>query len=164
MVPARVRTKIRMPQCKAFGCLNEQGKCHNKDGSHKSFFKFRNPTKSKESRKLCAKWLANLKNANLPLHVRDNTRSGAHKVCEDHFTPDCFQGQGAHVFANDVAASLGFKPTRRILRHGAFPTQVDASSANTAGVAVRKRHAGKSNDIVHYEVCNNNWKFCVYIK
>ena len=143
MVPARVRTKIRMPQCKAFGCFNEQGKCHNEDGSHKSFFKFLNPTKSKDSRKLRAKWLANLKNANLPL--RDYTWSGVHKVCEDHFTPDCFQGQGAHVFANDVAASLGFKPTSRILRHG-------------------KRHAGKSNDIVHYEVCNNNWKFCVYIK
>ena len=60
------------------------------------------------------------------------------------------------MFANDVAASLGFKPTRRILRYGAFSTQVDASSANTAGVAVRKRHAGKSNDIVQYKVCNNN--------
>ena len=47
------------------------------------------------------------------------------------------------MFANDVAAS-GFKPTRRILQHGAFPTQVDASGANTTGVAVRKRHAGKS--------------------
>ena len=126
MVRARVRTKIRMPQCKAFGCFNEQGKCHNEDGSHKSFFKFPNPTKSKESQKLCEKWLANLKNANLPLHVRDYAWSGAHKVCEDHFTPDCFQGQGAHVFANDVAASLGFKPTCRILRHGAFPTQVVA--------------------------------------
>ena len=64
-----------------------QGKCHNEDGSHKSLFKFLNPTKSKESRKLCAKWLANLKNANLPLHVHDYTWSGAHKVCEDHFTP-----------------------------------------------------------------------------
>ena len=88
VVPARIRTKIRMPQCKAFGCFNEQGKCHNEDGSHKSvFFKFPDPTKSKESQKLCAKWLANLKNANLPLHVRDFTWSGAHKVCEDHFTP-----------------------------------------------------------------------------
>ena len=97
VVLARVRTKIRMPQCKAFGCFNEQGKCHNEDRGHKSFFKFPNPTKSKESRKLCAKWLANLKNANLPIHVRDYIWSGAHKVCEDHFTPDCFQGQGAHV-------------------------------------------------------------------
>ena len=135
-----------------------------KMGATKAFFKFPNPTKSKESRKLCTKWLANLKNANLPLHVRDYTWSVAHMLCEDQFTPDCFQGQGAHVFANDVAASLGFKPTRRILRQGAFPTQVDASSANTAGMAVRKRHAGKSNDTVHYDVCNNNWKFCVYIK
>ena len=38
VVPVRVRTKIRMPQCKALGCFDEQGKCQNEDGSHKSFF------------------------------------------------------------------------------------------------------------------------------
>ena len=60
------RVLPNMPQCKAFGCFNRQGTSKNVDGSHKGFFRFPNPRKSLENKKLCGKWLQNLKNASLP--------------------------------------------------------------------------------------------------
>ena len=115
-----------MPQCKAFRCVNQQGKGKVK----KSFFRFPNPERSTEDRKTCQKWLDNLKNHSLPRKVDDYLWKRAHLVCEDHFAPDSFEHiKGA--FASELADSLNYLQVKR-LRRDAVPTIVnhDADCGN----------------------------------
>ena len=65
-----------MPQCQAIHCTNRQG------NGKKSFFRFPKPEKGIKERKLCKKWIDNLKNGKLRI---ETFRDYKHMVvCEDH--------------------------------------------------------------------------------
>ena len=101
-----------MPSCQAFNCTNESGRCK------KSFFQIPNPDKNAESRRMCKIWINNLKNGKLSLETFKASRNKV--VCEDHFTPDCFE-------RNLVAESLNFFPKKKRLCPNAVPTLVNTS-------------------------------------
>jgi hypothetical protein len=102
-----------MPQCQAINCNNKTGK------AKKSFFQIPDPLKSAEHKRLCKKWIDNLKNGKLRLETFKANKSTV--VCEDHFTNDCFDG----YFASPVAASLHFHQKRKTLKFGAVPSIVN---------------------------------------
>uniref|UniRef100_A0A8W8LIB8 THAP-type domain-containing protein n=1 Tax=Magallana gigas TaxID=29159 RepID=A0A8W8LIB8_MAGGI len=102
-----------MPACQALNCRNKQGQCK------KSFFVIPNPAKDDASKQRCKQWLTNLRNRKLRF---ENYVFNARKlVCEDHFTPDCFD-------RNPVAESLNFLPRCKKLKPDAVPTLIDTAT------------------------------------
>lgn len=104
---------LKMPACQALNCRNKQGQCK------KSFFVIPNPAKDDASKQRCKQWLTNLRNRKLRF---ENYVFNARKlVCEDHFTPDCFD-------RNPVAESLNFLPRCKKLKPDAVPTLIDTAT------------------------------------
>lgn len=102
-----------MPACQAINCSNKQGECK------KSFFVIPNPARDDTSKQRCKQWLTNLRNRKLRF---ENYVFNARKlVCEDHFTPDCFD-------RNHVAESLNFLPRCKKLKPDAVPTLIDTTT------------------------------------
>lgn len=140
-----------MPQCQAIFCTNRSGNCK------KSFFQFPDPEKGTDERRLCKKWIENLKNGKLQIETFRAHRGLV--VCEDHFSQDSFDGS----FSSTVAASLSFAHKRKMLKKGAVPTlvgtkqqQSNAESRKSAeSLSIKRRKAqlkevckqtGKRND------------------
>lgn len=104
---------LKMPACQAINCSNKQGECK------KSFFVIPNPARDDTSKQRCKQWLTNLRNRKLRF---ENYVFNARKlVCEDHFTPDCFD-------RNHVAESLNFLPRCKKLKPDAVPTLIDTTT------------------------------------
>lgn len=77
-----------------------------------------NPAKDAASKRRCKQWITNLKNGKLCFETYVfNTKK---LVCEDHFTPDCFE-------RNHVAESLNFFPRCKKLKPDAVPTLINTS-------------------------------------
>lgn len=113
-VPREVNSYVclNMPACQAFNCTNKQGECS------KSFFVIPNPAKDAASKRRCKQWITNLKNGKLCFETYVyNTKK---LVCEDHFTPDCFE-------RNLVAESLNFFPRCKKLKPDAVPTLINTT-------------------------------------
>uniref|UniRef100_A0A8W8LPB4 THAP-type domain-containing protein n=1 Tax=Magallana gigas TaxID=29159 RepID=A0A8W8LPB4_MAGGI len=124
-----------MPACQALNCRNKQGQCK------KSFFVIPNPAKDDASKQRCKQWLTNLRNRKLRF---ENYVFNARKlVCEDHFTPDCFD-------RNPVAESLNFLPRCKKLKPDAVPTLIDT--------ATNKMKAEGSVKNVRVKLSNNKLK------
>ncbi|XP_071846115.1 uncharacterized protein [Apostichopus japonicus] len=101
-----------MPKCQVYGCPNQPGACNSIDGKKRSFFMIPDGQKNPQ---LCSIWIRSLG----PTKYHPNTfRSNkCRTVCEEHFTPDCFQ-------EDKYAKLLGYIPNRKLLKPGAYPTLV----------------------------------------
>ncbi len=103
--------------CQAYVCSNQNRL--GKPGYRKSYFKIPDPTKHPEKTELAARWLHNIRTS---WTVKTFTFGDYKKVCEDHFSPDCFE-------ENFQAKLLGYKP-RRKLKEDAVPTIFSFKQAN----------------------------------
>ena len=103
-----------MPECQVHDCRLQQGV---KDGLGVSFFTIPDGRKP-EKKNIAARWLHFCGTGH---HVKTFKFGRDKKVCERHFTPDCFI-EDTHI---KMAKALGHKVTKpKALAPGSIPTVV----------------------------------------
>ena len=131
----------KMPKCQVYGCPNQPGAC---DGKKRSFFMIPDGEKNPQ---LCSIWIKSL--GPTKYHAETFRSNKCRTVCEEHFTPDCFQ-------EDKYAKLLGYIPNRKLLKPGVYPTLVGekayASRLKRLHAKERKRKEleAKVNQVINY--------------